>query len=148
MEDVIMKQIKSFKVIIFDFNSKKTEFYDVIPFFTHEFELLKSYKSGNFNKYIHRPRNRAEVKEFVERLGHYMFWARCEWEIIVSGWPVYYDKSKFTQWIKTADLNKQEFTWYDIPDFRVNEQKIDVWDQINANIDLIVDILCEYFKIN
>lgn len=61
-----------------------------------------------------RPKTREEWKKFVERWGKYQYWARCEYEILILPWP-----------------SKNE------------EVKIDVWDQIEMNIDTIVDLLME-----
>lgn len=61
-----------------------------------------------------RPQTINEWKEFIKRWGMYRYWSRCEYEIIVSPWPA--------------------------QDKRV---KIDVWDQINSNIDIIAEILYE-----
>ena len=140
------KQLASFKVMTFNFNKNVVEFYDIIPTFVNEIKNRKPYKSGEFDVYKHKPRTKQEVKDLVNRLGHYFYWSKCEWEIVVSSWPTSYDKEKFDSWVKNTDFSK-DFTWWDIPDFRNNEQKIDVWSQIEANIDLIVDILCDYFEI-
>lgn len=59
-----------------------------------------------------RPQTINEWKEFIKRRGMCRYWSRCEYEIIVSPWPA---------------QNKSV--------------KIDVWDQINSNIDIIAEIL-------
>lgn len=98
---------KSFYVLSWEFNSDDLVEFDVLPYFRD------CYKSLNKNK---RPSTAEDWKEFVKKNGMYMFWARCEYEIIVTGWP------------------KQK-----------NEIKVDVWQQIKMNIDLIVKILMEEF---
>lgn len=59
-----------------------------------------------------RPKTIEEWKEFVRRWGRYQYWARCEYEVIVLQWP-------------PTDLS----------------HKLDVWQQIEPNIDLIAEIL-------
>lgn len=59
-----------------------------------------------------RPVTREQWIEFVKRKGMYMYWARAQYEVIVLQWPPT-DKS----------------------------YKLDIWEQIKANLDLIVDIL-------
>lgn len=59
------------------------------------------------------PKTWEEFKEFVRVESLYHFWARCEYEIILKSWP-------------NGDI----------------EKKIDIYDQIMSNIDLVVLALC------
>lgn len=63
-----------------------------------------------------RPTTREQMAEFVKRKGMYRYWSRCEYEIIISPWP-----------------NQDK------------DVKIDVWAQIEMNLDLVVDILMSEF---
>lgn len=97
--------MKSFNVLIWDFNGKNLTTTDVLPYFRDEYKRAKKNE---------RPQTINEWKEFIKRWGMYRYWSRCEYEIIVSPWPTH-GKSV----------------------------KIDVWDQINSNIDIIAEILYE-----
>lgn len=66
-----------------------------------------------------KPVTKEQWKEFVKRKGMYMYWARAEYEVIVKQWPPT-DKS----------------------------YKLDIWQQIEANMDLIVDILMKEYAGN
>lgn len=99
---------KSFNVMNWDFNSDSLVQYDVLPYFR------ECYKELNKNK---RPVTVDEWKEFVKSKGMYQYWGRCEYEMIVTGWP----------------QQKREI-------------KIDVWQQIEMNIEVIVNILMEEFS--
>ena len=68
-----------------------------------------------------KPRTREEIKEFVLNTSKYQFWARCEYETIVHSWP-------------TRDNG--------------NEHKMDVYEQIEMNIDCVVDCLIKTIKEN
>lgn len=70
-----------------------------------------------------RPHTRDEWKEFVKSKGMYRFWARCEYEIVIYPWPESKDEEK----------RQKEGT------------KIDAWDQINNNLDVVVDLLMSEF---
>lgn len=59
-----------------------------------------------------RPTTKQEWEDFVRGRGIYRFFSRCEYEIIISNWP-------------SQDKHV----------------KIDVWEQIEQNFDLIVEIL-------
>lgn len=68
--------MRSFYVIINDFNRGTFEPYDVMP-----------YLMGEYNKAETKPSTLEEFKEFVERKARYQWRARCEYEIILSDWP-------------------------------------------------------------
>lgn len=101
---------KKFNVLRWDMNRRVLTTYDVLPYFRRAYEEKKK---------ADRPTTREEWIKFVESAGKYMFWSRCEWEIIVSEWP---------------------------PAKEDRSVKIDVWHQINNNLDLIVDILMDEKK--
>lgn len=97
------KNIISFNVINFEFNSGKFEAYDIMPYF------IRCYRDENKDN---RPVTFDEFKEFVKSKSIYMYWARCEYEIILSDWP---NESK--------------------------RKKIDIHEQIMMNIDIVTDVL-------
>ena len=92
------RNIKPYKVISWDFNSDNIEYYDIMPF------LIDSYKKIKKNK----PKTFDEIKEFIINESRYRFWSRCEYEVIITGWP----------------KQKREVT-------------IDIFNQIMENIDVI-----------
>lgn len=112
-----------FNVLTWNFNTDKLEHYDVIPYFVEcykerversEDETIK-HDIDNYPEYKAHfgvPETIDEFKKFVEDESMYMFWSRCEWEMIIHGWPV-----------------------------QREEYKIDVHEQIMMNIDVIADIL-------
>ena len=95
--------MKKFNVIIFNFNTRKFEYYDILPYF------IREYKENNLNL-----SSSEEFKKFILDEAQYQFWGRCEYEIILQGWPC-------------TDI----------------EEKWDVYDQIKMNIDVIVNLLME-----
>lgn len=104
-----MKKLKTFYVLNWEINQDTIEHYDILPYFRNCFSNKPKSQ---------RPKTREELKEFIKNNSIYMFWARCEYEMICHGWPV----------------NK-------------NDYKIDVHEQIMMNIDIITDILAEEFKV-
>lgn len=93
--------MNKFNVIWYNINSKKFEAYDVLPYFINEYNNSKN-----------KPKTFEEFKEFIISNSRYMYWARCQYEIIICGWP-----------------NEE------------NREKWDIHKQIMMNIDIIVDIL-------
>ena len=101
-----------FNVLIWDFNSDQLEYYDILPY------LRKCYEERLKNlKWRKVPKTFDEFKQFIEEESQYQFWARCEYEIIIHGWPP-----------------------------RKNDYKLDVHEQIMMNIDIITQILFNEFK--
>ena len=68
--------MKSFYVIVYDFNRKTFIPYDVIPY------LKKCYYEATS-----KPETLEEFKDFVKNQSMYQWWSRCEYEIILSDWP-------------------------------------------------------------
>lgn len=102
--------MKSFNVITEDINRRAFAPYDVIPYFVNRYKGLRK----NENK----PSNFDEFKEFVKKWSMYQYWARCEYEIILSGWPPASDPHS-------------------------DDKKIDVHWQIMMNIDIIAEIVMD-----
>jgi len=105
-----MKKVKHvFNVLNWDFNTDTLEVYDVLPYFRDKY---KGARKKN------KPVTRDDWKEFIKQWGMYQFWSRCEYEVIITGWPQ-----------------------------QKNNEKVDIWKQIEINLDVITDLLySEYVK--
>jgi hypothetical protein len=93
----------SFKVIVDNVNTKKFEFHDVMPYFISCYEDTKK---------ENRPKTYEEFKEFVRSKSTYMYWSRCQYELVLKSWIGHND-----------------------------EQKVDVHWQLLHNLDLVTSIL-------
>ena len=95
--------MKEFNVIIYDPNGKKFVSYNIIPYFIECYKErakpLKTFK---------------EFKDFIIKEARYQFWARCQYEIILSDWPC-----------------------------QQHEEKWDVYNQIMMNINVITKLVME-----
>lgn len=98
--------MKPFNVIIYNINRKKFEPYNIMDFFVEEYKEEKN-----------KPTTFATFKKFIERKSKWMFWSRCEYEIILTDWPPSGVKEKW-----------------------------DIHRQIMMNIDIITEILMENVK--
>lgn len=103
-----MKIQTPFYVIHYETNSRKFEKYDIMPY------LVRCYKEAKKKKHIDCPSTFEEFKKFVERNSKYMYWARCEYEVILSDWPC-----------------------------NSVQTKIDIHWQIMNNLDLVTRLLME-----
>lgn len=112
------KNHQPFNVIVQDINARNSSRdsfppYDIMPYFMNAWEHAKSHK------YLREkmPKDLQGLKEWLIGESRYMFWGRCEWEVIVCGWP-----------------NEE------------TQHKLDVHEQIMMNIDLIVKIFADNIK--
>lgn len=64
-----------------------------------------------------KPKTFEEFKEAIKSWGMYQWWSRCEYEIVLQSWP-------------TGHL----------------EKKIDVYQQLMMNIDIVTEIVMEEVK--
>ena len=118
---------KEFNVIIYDFNSKKVVSYNIIPY------LLSRYE-----KEENKPKTFDEFKEYIKNWSMYQWWARCEYEIIVSPWPYTLSPSE-----RAKEENNVE-AWKEHWKKHLNEcQKIDIHYQVMMNLDIITKIFIE-----
>lgn len=120
-----------FNVLRWDLNTDKPEHFDVLPGFRDSLkqrsaEWKKHAKSKRFQKYIDSgqiskqdlkryyeyPETFDDLKEFIKNESQYMYWAKCEYEMIVHGWPV-----------------------------QKGDYKIDVHEQVMMNLQVITELL-------
>lgn len=124
-----MKNLKKFNVLNWDFNRDMIYQYDVLPYFRECYaDKVKSFKKVSKRKWYAKadektkkwyqvPETYEEFKKFIEDESRYQFWARCEYEMIIHGWPV-----------------------------RKNDYKIDIHEQVMMNLDIICEILWDEIK--
>jgi len=118
--------MEQFNVINFNFNSKRFEPYNVIPY------LVKCY-----NKEENKPKTFDEFKEFVRNESMYRWWSRCEYEIVLSPWPYTPSPSESYDKKEEDDIEAWKEHWKK----HLNEcQKIDVHYQVMMNIDVITKL--------
>lgn len=91
-----------------NFNGQRIEKYDIFQHASFEKGVKEAYKrfKNDFDAFA----------EEVKRDLMYYFWSKCEWEIILSGWPA-------------TD--------------RFKEEKIDVYDQVMLNWDVFIKYIWE-----
>jgi hypothetical protein len=108
---------KEFNVLIMNFNNKKIEPYNVLPYLRNVWKKKKFYYGDEFEKI--EVNTKETLKKWIEQESRYNFWARCEYEFLVLPWPYNEERDK--------------------------PYKLDVFEQIMYNIDIITDILFDEF---
>lgn len=118
------RKIPPYKVILWDHNGNHIEYYDIMPYLVECWKKEKSrkWKGWGFEKDIQfktdkMPQNFEEFKLFILFHSRYQYWSRYEYEIIITGGPV-----------------------------AKRECKLDVYDQIENNIDIITKHFMDYIN--
>lgn len=139
--------MKQFNVLLH--SNDKVKHYDVLPYFRQEWEEKYNKKEKNSLITQSNISTRQKLfKEWVRSRASYQFRARCEYEFLIGHWPFgSYRMNQELKKVLTPEFNiddyKQNIDFYNI--IMHDMEKIDVYDQIMMNIDIITDILYNEF---
>ena len=145
-----MKPLKKFNVLTF--NNGKIREYDILPYFRDSWkEKYNKEEKDKIKAAKYQAKRKELFKQWVRGRSRYMFWARCEWEMLIGSWP--YGSKNINDQMKafmSEDRNLDKYNDSLILDNIITSdmEKIDVHRQIEMNLNLIVDILYEEFKLN
>jgi hypothetical protein len=137
-----MKEAKtlSWKVKVFDCNAQRIEDYDIFK--------------GHYKDFVKKLKKKCATKEeFSKAMGRemiYMFWSRCEWELIIE-----LDKNnhiwlnplvgcKELENVRIDVTNNEDFDWQSFLNtchLHNNREKIDVYDQLKYRWDDFITYL-------
>lgn len=96
-----------FYVLLFDFNRKEAKMSNIFDNIIVREDIIKAIK---------KKVSKEELKETLSSVCKYVFWSRCEYEVVVTGFP-----------------NNEK------------SEKIDAWFQIEPNLDIITEYLWQEF---
>ena len=137
---------KEFKVLLMDFNRKKYEAYDVLPYFRNIWRGHRFNWDKDYNKIP--VKTKEQLKEWIIDWARYQFWARCEYEFLMASWP--FGSHSMTEELKEFLKTNPDIDNYDdylrFCNIIIRDMvKIDVYEQLMMNIDILVDILNDEF---
>lgn len=145
-----MAPLKKFNVLTFS-NSKIRE-YDVLPYFRDSWkEKYNKEEKEKIKAAKYKAKRMQLFKEWVIGRSKYMFWARCEWEMLIGSWP--YGSKRINDQMKefmSEGRNLDDYNDSIVLDniITTDMEKIDVHRQIEMNIGIIVDILYQEFGLD
>lgn len=121
-------------VLYQDFNARKIVTYDIFKHGRFAEDVLKLLKEDI---------SKEEFAEQLRRKLSYHFRSKCEWEVVISSWPVRIDKEELDRLnMEYEESNKKyghyPYTICTAPDVG---KKIDVYDQVMLNWDVFVDYI-------
>lgn len=140
----------SFNVLIY--KNGKVEHYDVLPYFRNSWkEKYNKEEKDKIKAAKYNAKRKELFKQWVRGRSLYMFWARCEWEMLLANWPFgsYRMKEEMKKFLQNP-INLDDYTQcLNFENIIIGDMhKIDVHRQIEMNIDIIVDILYNELKLN
>lgn len=98
-----------YKVITWNFNTDRIEHYDIMPYLYRRLEEKRKKRQIAL-----KDLTLERLKEFIDIESRYQFWARCQYEVILSSWPLKENGHKY---------------------------KMDVYEQIHMNLDNIAKLM-------
>lgn len=137
---------KEFKVLLMDINQNTYEEYDILPYFRQEWKIRPF---GRDEKYKKIPvTTKPQLREWVDVFAKYQFWSRCEYEFLMVQWPFCTRKinDDIRHYVKVNPDANNEKDDIQLCNIIIKDMvKIDAYEQIRMNIDVIADILYEEF---
>ena len=103
-------------VYIGDFNARTIKRYNVFQHWSFTWDIERGLREIEKSKDLPDNKKKEAFAECVLHNMRYYFWAKCEWEVIISHWP---------------------------PSEKFCDEKIDVFDQVMLNWDKFIDYIWE-----
>ncbi len=128
----------TYYVYMENFNTKKIEKYNVLN--EGIIKEIKERTKGFTNK--------TRFAEVVNNIMSYYFWARSEYEVVLTSWPSYITSEELDRLNEESKKYQKE---YDKRPLRqsVNltvEEKIDIYDQVKMNWNIFIDYVWENLR--
>lgn len=98
-----------YRVITWDFSADRVKYYDIMPYLYRRLEEKRKKRQITL-----KDLTLERLKEFIDAESKYQFWARCQYEVILSSWP---------------------------PRENGRRHKMDVYEQIHMNLDNIAKLM-------
>ena len=129
-----------------DFNKKNYEAYDVLPYFRQEWKERPHIWDKDSKRV--KVKTKDELREWVESRAQYQFWSRCQYEFLMADWP--FGSRRMNEDIKAFLKTNPDIDNHDdklrLCNIIIEDMvKIDVYEQLMMNIDILVDILYDEF---
>jgi hypothetical protein len=132
---------KKYLVYVSDFNNKEIKTYNVYSHLGFINDLEELFLNGEL------ARDYNKCKEEIRKSLMYHFWAKCEWEVVITDWPPHISNDE----LERLNKEKEEYirSW-DREPFSLSYnpsvcKKIDVYEQIMNNFDLFFADLYQTF---
>lgn len=109
---------KKFNILLHDFNTNRPEVYDIMPVIREKWEECissKNYRGAWWPS--GKPSDFEGFRQFVADVCKYRFWSKCEYEWLMLPWPPGNPEKAVSKAVK-----------------------VDGWQQIEMNLDIITEL--------
>ena len=118
-------------------NSKKIEVFNIFNHYKFKESVIDILKNTE---------NRIEFAEEIKSKLRYYYWAKCEWEVIITSWPCHVDLEEVKRINAEIEEAKEK---YGRVNYRVSMapsvgRKVDIYEQVLLNFDRFIDYLWEF----
>lgn len=140
-------------VFVEDINRRQIKSYDIFNhggFYGDLYKCTQTYKKTLKNAVKPKEREAALVtyRESIRKELMYYFWAKAEWEVVITDWPVHLS----TEELDRAAADREEYVskWKKEPGVvwvtPQVEEKVDVYSQIMLNFDAFIEYILAHIK--
>jgi hypothetical protein len=128
----------TYYVYIENFNTKKIEKYNVLN--EGIIKEIKEQTKGFTNK--------THFAEVVNNIMRYYFWARSEYEVVLTSWPSYITSEELDRLNEESKKYQKEYGKRALrqPVNLTVEEKIDIYDQVKMNWNIFIDYVWENLR--
>lgn len=128
----------TYYVYIENFNTKKIEKYNVLN--EGIIKEIKEQTKGFTNK--------TRFAEVVNNIMSYYFWARSEYEVVLTSWPSYITLEELDRLNEESKKYQKEYGKRALrqPVNLTVEEKIDIYDQVKMNWNIFIDYVWENLR--
>ncbi len=134
----------SWLVTNFDCNAQKIKYYDILKYREDEIKKMK--------------KKHATKEEFAKALRSecmYIFWSRCEYELVIEQtedghiWLNPWVGCREPEKVRIDVTDREDYDWKGFAEKYIdkrygNDEKIDIWDQLEFVWDSFVDYVWNY----
>lgn len=114
-----------------------------------EFNIFDHWRfEKDVKKYLRKCKTKEEFAEKIKSHLMYYFWSKCEYEVVISSFPVHIKKDEFNRLIEEfkVDIEKyghEPYGMWVCPDVG---EKIDIAGQVMLNFEVFVDYVWSHKK--
>ncbi len=111
--------MKSYNILLHDFNHQKVTKHDIMPYLVDTYsQCMNERHWWPLEDPSKPPVSETDIIHFVTNACKHKYWARCQYEWLMVGWPPGSDSEK-----------------------AINQAiKVDAWEQIEVNLARVVEI--------
>ena len=130
----------SWNVFVENVNKRTIVTFDIFSHIAFTRKVLSSLRSTE---------NKEEFAQELKRILRYFYWAKAEWEVIITSWPAYVDVEEFEKVGKELEERKKNSP-FELKRLTITPsigKKVDIYEQIMLNFHVFLNYLWNFKEI-